>query len=124
MSGTRYSISAMAAFMAAIFVCAQLASAAAQPAKRSGVGPCRQAALSLMSMLDDKEDNTAAYRQAYEGIVQTCGPVAAAAPEAPSGREQCGKLALAMLDAIEEGKINGQGFVRARTRFALSCAPR
>jgi hypothetical protein len=28
-------------------------------AKRSGIGPCRQGALALIGMLDDKNDNTA-----------------------------------------------------------------
>lgn len=112
----------MAAPVAAIFVCAALVSAAAQPAKRSGAGPCRQAALSIIALLDAKEDNTPDYRHAYEGIVQTCGPAGAPSAQPPSGREECGKLALAVLDAIEDGKINTQGFVHARTRFALSCA--
>ena len=111
--------------MAAIFVCAALAPATAQSNRqRSGVGPCRQAALSIKSMLDAKEDNTVDYRHAYDGIVQTCGPAGAPSAQAPSGREECGKLALAVLDAIEEGKIDTQGFVHARTRFALSCPPR
>jgi len=124
MAKSRHLTIAMAAPVAAIFVCAALASATAQPAKRSGAGPCRQAALAIIAMLDGKEDNTSEYRNAYDGIVQTCGPVASALPEPTSGREHCGKLALAVLDAIEEGKINTKGFVQARTRFAQSCAPR
>ena len=115
---------AMAALVAAIFVCAAQVAVTAQPAKRSGAGPCRQAALSIISMLEAKEDNTADYRHAYDGIVQTCGPPGAPSAQPPSPREECGKLALAVLDAIEENKINTQGFVHARTRFALSCAPR
>jgi hypothetical protein len=115
----------MAALVAAIFVIATLMPAAAQPAKRSGAGPCRQGALSLISLLDSKEDNTPDYRNAYDGVVQTCGPATGApSASAPSPREDCGKLALALLDIIEDGKINTQGFVAARTRFALSCAPR
>jgi len=114
----------MAALVAAIFVFAAQVAATAQPAKRSGAGPCRQAALSIMSMLDAKEDNTADYRHAYDGLTQTCGPAGAPSAQPPSPREECGKLALAVLDAIEENKINTQAFVHARTRFALSCAPR
>jgi hypothetical protein len=114
----------MAAFVAAIFVCATLTSASAQSAKRSGAGPCRQAALSIMAMLDAREDNTADYRHAYDGLTQTCGPAGMPSAQPPSPREECGKLALAVLDAIEENKINTQGFVHARTRFAMSCGPR
>src|SRR5262245_56223238 len=113
----------MAAPVAAIFVCAALASATAQKTKRSGAGPCRQAALSIISMLDAKEDNTPDYRHAYEGLTQTCGPAGMPSAQPPSPREECGKLALAVLDAIEENKINTQGFVHARTRFAMSCGP-
>ena len=51
----------MAALVAAIFVLATLMPAMAQSAKRSGVGPCRQGALSLISLLDSKEDNTPDY---------------------------------------------------------------
>ena len=114
----------MAAQVAAIFVSAALASATAQPAQRSGAGPCRQAALSIIAALDAKEDNTPDYRHAYEGLTQTCGPAGMPSAQPPSPREQCGKLALAVLDAIEENKINTQAFVHARTRFATSCAPR
>ncbi|MBA2398983.1 MAG: hypothetical protein H0V72_09835 [Bradyrhizobium sp.] len=116
----------MAALVAAILVCAALAPATAQPAKRSGAGPCRQGALSLIGMLDSGEDNTADYRHAYEAVVQTCGPVAPpTTPAQPrAGQEACGKLARAMLDSIEEGKMNTQGFVQTRSRFAQSCAPR
>ena len=114
----------MAAQVAAIFVSAALAPATAQPAQRSGAGPCRQAALSIIGMLDAKEDNTADYRHAYEGLVQTCGPAGMPSAQPLSPREKCGKLALAVLDAIEENKINTQAFVHARTRFAMSCAPR
>lgn len=114
----------MAALVAAIFVIATLMPATAQPVKRSGVGPCRQGALSLISLLDSKEDNTPDYRQAYDGVVRSCGPATGApSASAPSPREDCGKLALAVLDIIEDGKMNTQGFVAARTRFALSCAP-
>ena len=124
MRGFRRSLPKMAAFMAAIFICATLAPATAQSNRRSGAGPCRQGTLSLIGMLDRGEDNTPDYRHAYEGVVQTCGPAGAPSAQAPSGRKECGKLALAMLDAIEEGKINTEAFVHVRTRFAQSCAPR
>ena len=114
----------MAALVAAIFVFAALTSASAQQTKRSGAGPCRQAALSIISALEAKEDNTPDYRHAFEGLTQTCGPAGMPSAQPPSPREECGKLALAVLDAIEENKINTQAFVHARTRLAMSCAPR
>jgi hypothetical protein len=113
----------MAALVAAIFVCAAQV-AIAQPAQRSGVGPCRQAALIILGMLDAKEDDTADYRHAYDGLTQTCGPAGMPSAQPPSPREECVKLAVAVLDVIEENKINTQAFVHARTRFAMSCAPR
>lgn len=114
----------MAAPVAAIFLIAALASATAQQTKRSGAGPCRQGALSIIAMLDANEDNTPDYRRVYEAVVQTCGPAGMPSAQPPSPREECRKLALAVLDAIEENKINTQGFVHARTRFAMSCGPR
>ena len=105
-------------------MCGALAPATAQTTKRSGAGPCRQGALALIAMLDRGEDNTADYRHAYDGLAQTCGPAGMPSAQPPSARAECGKLALAVLDAIEENKIDTQGFVHARTRFALSCAPR
>ena len=126
MRGFRRSLPRMAAFMAAISICAVLAPVSAQSDKRSGAGPCRQGALSLIGMLDSGENNTADYRHAYAAVVQTCGPVApATTPAQPRADQQaCGKLARAMLDSIEDGKMNSQGFVQARSRFAVSCAPR
>ena len=115
---------AMAALVAAISICAALAPVTAQSGKRSGLGPCRQGALALVGMLDGGEDNTADYRHAYQAVVQTCGPAGAPSAQAPSSRQECPNLARAMLDAIEENKLNTQTFVHARTRFAMSCAPR
>jgi hypothetical protein len=94
-------------------------------AKRSGMGPCRQGALALIGMLDDKRDNTADYRHAYAAVVQTCGPAGAArTPVAARERSTCRDLALKMLDTIEGGKMRTRAFVRARAIFAKSCAPR
>jgi hypothetical protein len=91
--------------------------------KRSGSAPCRQGALALISMLDGKDDKSADYKHAFEAVTQTCGPVAKSRDITASPRGSCGKLALAVLDAIEEGKINTPVFVRARDQFAASCAP-
>src|SRR5436190_576187 len=104
MTISRHMLSRMAAPVAAILICGIVASASAQPAKRSGASPCRQAALSIISALDAKEDNTADYRHAYEGLTQTCGPAGMPSAQPPSPREECRKLALAVLDAIEENK--------------------
>lgn len=94
--------------------------------KRSGAGPCRQGALALIAMLDDKDDRSAAYRHAYTAVVETCGPASkpAAPPAAVAERAACRDLALALLDLIEENKLNTQAFARARARFAKACAPR
>ena len=91
--------------------------------KRSGAAPCSQGALALMSMLDGKDDKSADYKHAFEAVTQTCGPVVKARDVTAAPRASCGKLALAVLDAIEEGKINTPVFVRARDIFAASCAP-
>lgn len=99
----------------------------AEPAsaeQRSGVGPCRQGVLALIGMLDDGDAKSADYRQAFTGVVQTCGPVAQskAAPK-PAGTAQCRKLAGQMLDEIESGRMNGKAFVQVRDTFAQGCAP-
>lgn len=94
--------------------------------KRSGAPPCRQGALALIAMLDDKDDRSAAYRHAYTAVVETCGPASkSAAPPAAGGTERaaCRDLALKLLDLIEENKLNTQAFARARATFAKACAP-
>jgi hypothetical protein len=100
-----------------------LAAPALAQQKRTGTAPCRQGALALISMLDGKDDTSAGYKHAFEAVTQTCGPVAKARDITASPRGSCGKLALAVLDAIEDGKINTPVFVRARDSFAASCAP-
>lgn len=108
--------------MAALMVAAP---ATAQSSKRSGMGPCRQGALALIAMLDDKQDASAEYRHAYEAVVQTCGPAKATGRLMPAQeRGACRELALGLLDTIEDGKMNTQDFARARDVFARSCAPR
>ena len=101
------------------------AGAAQAQGGRSGMGPCRQGALALIRMLDDNEDNTADYRNSYEAVTQTCGPVGAARPAPPARpRGECRDLALKVLDVIEDGKMNSQAFVQARDAFKASCGPR
>ena len=102
---------------------ATLAATPALAQQRTGTAPCRQGALALIAMLDGKDDKSADYKHAFAAVTQSCGPVAKARDIAPSPRAACGKLALAVLDAIEEGRINTPVFVRARDQFAASCAP-
>ena len=80
-----------------------------------------------MSLLDGKMDNTALYRDTFATVVNTCGPASPAAPAqpaAPSDRAVCDDLATAMTDLIEDDKMNTLAFVKARSAFAQSCAPR
>lgn len=109
--------------IAAAAILLVLAAPALAQQKRTGTAPCRQGALALIAMLDGKEDKSADYKHAFEAVTQTCGPVAKSRDITPAPRAACGKLALAVLDAIEEGKINTPVFVRARDQFAASCAP-
>jgi len=74
MSHSWHLIIAMAAHVAAIFVFAGLAPATAQPAERSGAGPCRQAALSIISALEHKEDNTQVFVHARTRFAMSCAP--------------------------------------------------
>lgn len=107
-----------------------LAAATAQPAlaaQRASPASCHQAVNGLVSLLDGKMDNTALYRETFATVVNSCGPAAQAAPAQPaanSNRAACDDLATAMTDLIEDDKMNTPDFVKARTAFAQSCAPR
>jgi len=111
-------------FSAMVAVSWLCAAGPASAEQRSGAGPCRQGVLALIGMLDGGDTKSADYRQAFTGVVQTCGPVARskAAPK-PAGTAQCRKLAGYMLDEIEEGRLNGRAFVEARDTFAQGCGP-
>jgi hypothetical protein len=115
-----------AAIVAAVFVAASLATAAPRSAPRSGEKACREALNGLVSMLDAKMDDTANYRDTYAAVVDTCGPVAAITrpKAAPMSRDACHDLAAAMVDLIEDEKMNSAAFVKARSDFALACPPR
>ena len=112
-----------AVVLAAAFMLIADGASMAQSGRRSGAGPCRQGALSVIAALDAKEDNTPAYRNAFSGIVETCGPVAHTTP-APGDRATCGDLALKLLDTIEDGKISMRDFAMTRDAFAQTCTPR
>jgi hypothetical protein len=106
-----------------------LAAAAAQPAltaPRASAASCHQAVNGLVSLLDGKMDNTALYRETFATVVNGCGPAAPAAPSqsAAADRRACDDLASAMTDLIEDDKMNTPDFVKARSAFAQSCAPR
>jgi hypothetical protein len=113
--------------LAASFAIATAASPAIA-AQRSGPGPCREAVNGLVSLLDSKMDNTSLYRDTFATVVNTCGPPAPAAastaPQPAPDRTACHDLASAMTDIIEDDKMNAPAFVKARSAFAQSCAPR
>ena len=120
----RYRILILVAFTAAVVICASPASAASRSSEKS----CRQAANGLISLLDAKTDDTALYRDTYTVVVDSCGPPASniqSKPGAtPPGRVACRDLAAALVDLIEDGKMNTEAFVEARGRFAQACPPR
>jgi hypothetical protein len=81
----------------------------------------------LVSLVDAKIDDTALYRETYALVVDTCGPASlkpAPKPNPPPPRAPCHNLAAAVVDLIEDGKMNTAAFVKARTAFAQACAPR
>ena len=108
---------------------AMLILTAAAAAPRSNPASCREAANGLISLLDAGKDDGALYRDTYAVVVTTCGPASpasrpAAPPPSPVGRAQCSALAAAMVDLIEDDKMESAEFVRAREAFADACTPR
>jgi hypothetical protein len=93
---------------------------------RSSEKSCREAVNGLVSLIDAKTDAAALYRDTYAVVVNTCGPVttAPATSTPPRSRDACHDLAAALVDLIEDGKMNTAPFVKARGDFALACAPR
>ncbi len=122
----RYTILTPATLAAAGLMAAALAHAAPQSAQRPGEKACREAANGLVSMLDAKSDDTANYRATYAAVVETCGPAAPVTkPKGlPADRGACHDLATALVDIIEDGKMNTPTFVQARASFAQACPPR
>jgi hypothetical protein len=109
----------------AIVVCRALPCGAAP---RASEASCRQAVNGLISLLDANNDNTALYRDTYAVVVDTCGLSAAKAQPkpgaAPPARDGCHDLAAALVDLIEDGKMNTAAFAKARADFAQACPPR
>jgi hypothetical protein len=95
-------------------------------APRASSASCRQAANGLISLLDAGKDNSSLYRGTYNVVVNTCGPVAPALqpPAPPPDRSVCRDLAAAMVNIIEDEKMDSAEFATARDRFAVACAPR
>jgi len=103
-----------------------LAAVSGSQAQRSGAAPCRQGLLALIVMIDADEHDRSHYQSTAKAVVETCGPPAGARPAATTppaafDKELCGKLALAMLDSIEDGKLDGPQFAQARDEFAGKC---
>jgi hypothetical protein len=119
-----------------LLVGASLVYAAPKAAPRASEGSCRQAVNGLISLLDAKTDsnadaktdNTPLYRDTYAVVVNTCGPPAPNAKPEPGalapGGVPCHDLAAALVDLIDDGKMNTATFVKARGDFAVVCAPR
>ncbi|MGA9950739.1 MAG: hypothetical protein WBQ24_21015 [Xanthobacteraceae bacterium] len=114
-------------YLAATAVMTIAAATSAVAAQRSSLASCHEAVNGLVSLFDGKMDNTALYRETFATVVHTCGPAAPAQPAQPAAvpdRSACDDLATAMTDLIEDDKMNTADFVKARTAFAQSCAPR
>jgi hypothetical protein len=94
-------------------------------AERSGVGPCRQGVLGLVSKLDSGEQSTPDFKQVARDVLETCGTTTVH-PSGPAEIDQasCRQQAMSMLDTIEDGKMRTRAFTRTKTAFAKSCAPR
>lgn len=90
---------------------------------------CRQAVNGLISLLDAGKDDGALYRETYDVVVSSCGPEGGASEPPPSpapsqSRAACHDLAAAMVDLIEDDKMDSAEFAHARNAFARACAPR
>ena len=115
---------ARTALATAIVVCGALP---CEAVPRASEASCRQAINGLISLLDAKNDNTPLYRDTFAGVVGSRGPAAAKAePKAGAApaRAACHDLAAALVDLIEDGKMNTTAFAKARGEFALACPPR
>jgi hypothetical protein len=98
---------------------------AAKMTPRASAAACREAVNGLISLLDAGSDGTELYRDTYRVVVDTCGPIAKSPPPVePRGRDACHDLALALVNLIEDEKMYGSAFIKARGVFAGACAPR
>jgi len=96
-------------------------------AQRGGVEPCRQGLLALIVMIDGEEQERSHYQSTAKTLVETCGPPTkqvAPAPSAGFDKGLCSKLSLAMLETVEEGKLDSPQFAEKRDEFAGKCVSR
>lgn len=107
---------------------ASCASAAAAP--RTSPASRREALNGLILLIDVDKRDTALYRDTYRVVVDGCGrqtPIRKRpANEPPPGnadRTTCSAFAAALIDLIEDDKMNTPAFVPARNRFARACPP-
>ena len=103
------------------------AAEAATREPRSGLGPCRVGAQSLIQYLDSGEEKSGEYAHAYT-MVATCGPARsakakAAAAQPVADRAECRDLAVKMLDELDENRMSRPSFVKLRDAFAAKCGP-
>jgi hypothetical protein len=118
------------AALAAVLVCTSPVSAVPKSGERANEKSCREAANGLISLLDADADNTPLYRDTFAVVVNSCGPATSTPqtmskpPTPPPSRDACHDLAAALVDLIEDGKMNSPAFVTARNDFALTCPPR
>jgi hypothetical protein len=100
------------------------AMALARGAEVQGQEACRQGVLALMLMIDAEEQDRSHYRSTAASVVRSCGPPPAAkasSAQVPFDKAACGRLASAMLEAVEAAKMGSAEFVAARDGFAAQC---
>jgi hypothetical protein len=97
------------------------------PQAQPGAEPCRQGLLALIMVIDADEHDRPFYRSAVKAVMEMCSPPAAAkqvaAPNAGFDKQLCGRLAAAMFDSTDSGKLDSPQFVKARDDFAARCMP-
>jgi hypothetical protein len=94
-------------------------------AEQASPASCREAINGLISLLDSGTDNSPLYRDTYGVVVNTCGPAAGAKqPPPPQSRAACHDLAAALVDLIEDDRMDTAAFAGARGTFARTCPPR
>jgi hypothetical protein len=97
---------------------------------RASAASCREAVNGLISLLDAGQDGSALYRETYAVVVNGCGPARRGSEPPPpnpppsQSRAACHGLAGAMVDLIEDDKMDSDAFAQARQNFAAACTPR
>jgi hypothetical protein len=93
--------------------------------QRSGLGPCRNGVQALISAIDRGEQKSADYRDAYKGVVDSCGRSSHPVKPAKSfDKASCSRLATKLLDQLEKRYgLRSRAFAATRERFSATCAP-